>query len=343
MNARRERVVVVAPIAGVALARHVNAGDDVIPGATLFELADPAAIELLVEIEDVDAMRVAPGLAVTITSLGGARGWATARSIGSRRAWIAARSAAATRGCVPRPGTQRVGALDATDAQPLGLRVEAHIALPAKQVETRVPRSAVEIRDGRARVEVPHYGLLADERAVELGIADAAGSRSRASAAVPASPESRHDPCECPDGSTWRSTSVAGRRATDAAVRQRCEIVRARSRASTPTIDTALERARRRTRPSDHALDNALATTLDLARVRTRPSDPALDIALNSGVAAVSRRRRVLRHGSIGEAQRRHFLLFDVVPAIAALVSIPVLWHIGLTSVGVGCSRPCGC
>ena len=56
---------------------------------------------------------------------------------------------------------------------PIGLRVEAHIQLPAKQVDSRVPRSAVEVRDGHARVEVPHYGLLADERTVELGIADA--------------------------------------------------------------------------------------------------------------------------------------------------------------------------
>jgi hypothetical protein len=58
-------------------------------------------------------------------------------------------------------------------AQPIGLRVEAHIRLPVKQVDARVPRSAVEVRDGKARVEVPHYGLLADERTVELGVADA--------------------------------------------------------------------------------------------------------------------------------------------------------------------------
>ncbi|MBL9015848.1 MAG: biotin/lipoyl-binding protein, partial [Myxococcales bacterium] len=43
-NARRDRVVVVAPIAGVVLARHVDAGDGVVPGTTLFELADPTAI-----------------------------------------------------------------------------------------------------------------------------------------------------------------------------------------------------------------------------------------------------------------------------------------------------------
>lgn len=51
--------------------------------------------------------------------------------------------------------------------------------------------------------------------------------------------------------------------------------------------------------------------------------------------AAIARRGRVLSHGSISEAQRRHFLLFDVVPTVAALASLPVLWHIGLTGVGV--------
>lgn len=174
VTARRERSVVVAPIAGVLLARNVDAGDDVIPGETMFEVADPAAIELLVEIEDTDAARIAPGLAVTITSLGGAHEVGTGtidrvsprldrRTIGStdarmraetrvRRAWV--RWASST-------------------PQPIGLRVEARIALPVKEVETRVPRSAVEVHDGHARVEVPHYGLFADEREVELGIADA--------------------------------------------------------------------------------------------------------------------------------------------------------------------------
>lgn len=174
VTARRERAVVVAPIAGVLLARNVDAGDDVTPGATMFEVADPAAIELLVEIEDTDAMRVSPGLAVTITSLGGTHELGTGtidrvsprldrRTIGSTDA----RMRAETR--VRRAWVR----WDAPVAQPIGLRVEARILLPVKQVETRVPRNAVEVHDGHARVEVPHYGLFADERDVELGIADA--------------------------------------------------------------------------------------------------------------------------------------------------------------------------
>jgi stearoyl-CoA desaturase (delta-9 desaturase) len=63
----------------------------------------------------------------------------------------------------------------------------------------------------------------------------------------------------------------------------------------------------------------------------SRSSAPTLDL----GPPALSRRHRVMRHASIREAQRRHFLLFDVVPTAAALLAVPVLWHIGLTWVGV--------
>jgi stearoyl-CoA desaturase (delta-9 desaturase) len=67
----------------------------------------------------------------------------------------------------------------------------------------------------------------------------------------------------------------------------------------------------------------------------SRTSAPTIDVAFDLRPPALSRRRRVLRDDSIADAQRRHFLLFDVVPALAALVAIPVLWHIGLTWTGV--------
>jgi multidrug resistance efflux pump len=172
--ARRERSIVVAPIGGVVLSRHVDAGDGVIPGATMFELADPAATELLVEIEDIDAMRIAPGLSVSITALGGQRevGRGTIDRVSPRlnRRTIGSSDARMRAETQVRSAWVR---WDAKVVQPIGLRVEAHILLPAKQVSARVPRGAIEVRDGQARVEVPHYGLLADERTVELGVADA--------------------------------------------------------------------------------------------------------------------------------------------------------------------------
>jgi stearoyl-CoA desaturase (delta-9 desaturase) len=52
--------------------------------------------------------------------------------------------------------------------------------------------------------------------------------------------------------------------------------------------------------------------------------------------APLSRRRRILRDHSIAAAQRRHFILFDILPAIGAIAAVPLLWHIGLTWIGVG-------
>lgn len=172
-KARRARSVVVAPIAGVVLARKVDVGDTAVPGTTLFEVADPGATELLVEIEDVDAMRVRPGLQVSIRSLGGAYevGRGTIDRVSPRldHRTIGASDARMRAETQVRSAWVR---WDGSATQPIGLRLEAHIQLPPQQVDARVPRSAVEIHDGRARVEVPHYGLLADERTVELGLAD---------------------------------------------------------------------------------------------------------------------------------------------------------------------------
>jgi stearoyl-CoA desaturase (delta-9 desaturase) len=64
----------------------------------------------------------------------------------------------------------------------------------------------------------------------------------------------------------------------------------------------------------------------------SRASAPTIDVAVAFRPA---RPRRVMRHETIRDAQRRHFLLFDVLPTAAALASIPVLWHIGLSGVGI--------
>lgn len=88
------------------------------------------------------------------------------------------------------------------------------------------------------------------------------------------------------------------------------------SRASAPTIDVP--------RP-----------TIEIARPTIEIARPTIGVARDLGRPAASRRRRVLRDESIRAAERRHFLLFDVVPAVAAIVAVPVLWHIGLTWVGI--------
>ncbi|HUQ04057.1 MAG TPA: HlyD family efflux transporter periplasmic adaptor subunit [Kofleriaceae bacterium] len=174
-QARLDRAVVVSPVAGIVLSRHVDVGDTAAPGGILFEVADPVATELRIEIEELDALRVGPGMSVTITSPGGKR------ELGHGTTFRMS----------PQLGRRTIGATDArlrADSQvrsswvrwnddgaallPIGLRVEARIELPARQVEARVPRGAVKVEGGQAKVEVPGWNLFADLRAVKLGISD---------------------------------------------------------------------------------------------------------------------------------------------------------------------------
>lgn len=174
-RARRDRSVVVSPIAGVVLSRHIDAGDTAAPGVILFEVADPGATELHIEIEELDALRIGNGMAVTVTSQGGRQELGKGRisrvspQLGRRTIGASeARLRAETQVRSAWVGWNEVGGA----ILPIGLRVEARIELPGRQVEARVPRGAVRVEDGQAHIEVPGWNLLADQRPVVLGIAD---------------------------------------------------------------------------------------------------------------------------------------------------------------------------
>jgi stearoyl-CoA desaturase (delta-9 desaturase) len=118
------------------------------------------------------------------------------------------------------------------------------------------------------------------------------------------------------------------------------------SRASAPTIDTALDiRPTISRRPSpmtsptiSRPISPAIPPTISRTTPPTisRTTSPTIARTIAPAIPpAISRGRRVLHDESIAEAQRRHFLLFDVLPTIAAIIAIPVLWHIGLTSIGI--------
>lgn len=169
----------VAPIDGVVLARRVDPGDTISGAAAgtlppAFEIADDAHVELLVEIEEGDAMRVAPGMPVEVRTPGTGElvGRSTLDRVGARM-------------------TRRtIGAYDASErgegwvrsawvswgrgerALPLGQRLEATISLPPRHVEARVPRGAVRVLDGFAQVDVASALGWRPVR-VELGVADA--------------------------------------------------------------------------------------------------------------------------------------------------------------------------
>jgi HlyD family secretion protein len=175
---RLERTRIVAPIAGVILSRHIDEGDTVtaspLAEQTLFEIADPTRTEVLVEIEEPDATRIKEGLEVTLTMPGGrpvlARG--TLARIGAR---LQKRTVGADDARLRAENLVRSAWVEwkseGTEMLPIGKRVEAIVEMSPREVTSRVPRTAVIVRDGHAMVEVP-WGPLSSTQTVTLGAAD---------------------------------------------------------------------------------------------------------------------------------------------------------------------------
>lgn len=175
-----DKTRLIAPIDGVVLVRRIDPGDVVTGtgaglGAAAFELADASRTELRMEVEEVDASRLAPGLEAKIVQSGGSRqlGQGRVTRVGAQleRRTIGAHDAR-ERG----EGWVRAAWIDARwdegESVPLGQRVEVIVDLPPRQVTARVPRRAVTIREGHASVDVA-WALGFRETRVELGAADA--------------------------------------------------------------------------------------------------------------------------------------------------------------------------
>ena len=166
----------VAPAAGVVQARRLDPGDVVHPGPgpALFELADPTRTELRVEVEERDAGALAAGQEVTVTARGGGPALATGRLVRLAPA-LERRTIGAEEARVRADASVRAGFVEwegpAPDL-PIGLRLEAVIAGPPRQVAAAVPRAAVRLVHGQALVRTP-FGPLWRDRRVDLGLADA--------------------------------------------------------------------------------------------------------------------------------------------------------------------------
>jgi multidrug efflux pump subunit AcrA (membrane-fusion protein) len=168
---------VVAPIDGVVVGRLVDEGDTVTtsPSPTLlFEVADTDQTELMAEIEETDAISVTTGLDVVVTRPGGRERLATAR-LARVNARVRPRTIGASLARVRAETSVRPVWARWTDLAgpklPLGMRVEAVITLPPKNVKVRAPRAAIEVRDGEAVLRT--QGLFfARNLPVSLGAAD---------------------------------------------------------------------------------------------------------------------------------------------------------------------------
>jgi HlyD family secretion protein len=171
------RTRLVSPIDGVVLERRIDPGDTITGTATggallpLFEVADTNRLELRVEVEDRDATRLALGQTVVITREGG--GPVLARSTLTRLGPQMSNRVISLGGPRVRADGRIRAAWAPLDGAGLviGQQLEASVVLAHRQVEARVPRNAVQIRDGQAVVDVL-WGPLAREVPVQLGSAD---------------------------------------------------------------------------------------------------------------------------------------------------------------------------
>ncbi|MCC6523831.1 MAG: biotin/lipoyl-binding protein [Polyangiaceae bacterium] len=168
------RARLVAPIAGTVLARRVDPGDttSIGPGSiAVFEIADVAHNELRLEVEEPDVDVLAVGVELTVVRLGGAAvGQARVRRVAER---MERRAIGAEDARVRSDGLVRAAWAEwqSPTELPIGLRLEAWIERPEREVALRLPREAVVVRDGGAWVEVP-FLLWSRSRRVALGASD---------------------------------------------------------------------------------------------------------------------------------------------------------------------------
>lgn len=168
---------VTAPISGTVLARHAALGDSVSatpdPGTPpLFELAELSRTMVRAEVEEVDANRVATGMPVSVQTIGGRVLLGTGTVVRA-----AERIEPRTIGNGGSRDNVRVVWVDAAwdpaiPSPRVGQQVEVAIRLPPIHAERVLPRRAIDVRNGKAYVEVP-WGLGWRSVQVELGATDA--------------------------------------------------------------------------------------------------------------------------------------------------------------------------
>lgn len=181
----QERIPIVAPVEGRILRVLQESEGVVAPGAALFEIGDPRALEAVVDLLSVDAVRVRPGATAIID------GWGQAQRL---RAHVrSVEPAAFTRISALGVEEQRVNVVLDFDSphrawEGLGdaYRIEAKILVYERPKALQVPASAVfrrendwvvyRVQGGNARIAKVEIGERND-RAIEIRSGLAAGDR----------------------------------------------------------------------------------------------------------------------------------------------------------------------
>lgn len=152
-----------APIAGVILERHCEAGDYALAaehGAPrpLFVLVDPSRTEVRLEVEEADASALTVGLAAQVKQVGGEQTAAGSGHVERVSARLERRTIGADDARVRAEGLVRVGTIKWDGERPdwpLGARVDVVLQVRHRDATIRVPRGALSVRDGRHVVEQP--------------------------------------------------------------------------------------------------------------------------------------------------------------------------------------------
>lgn len=151
---QRERRVLRAPFAGVILERPVDPGQTVSTTSVIYRFADLSAPQVTVEVDEIYAAEIRPGMEATISLPG------EAQTLEARVAHIEPRVNPAT-----GARNVRLSLVDKALDVPSGLTVTVNLIIEQRERAISVPRSALILSsDGaRARVIGPD-GLVAERR-----------------------------------------------------------------------------------------------------------------------------------------------------------------------------------
>lgn len=164
LAARRSKLSITAPFAGVVTKKTAEIGEGKLPGAPLFVLADPSASYVEAQIDEADAARVRVGQAVRMMPEA-YRGETISGRVSAVRPTVEASkevSRANTISIAPDPGSKPLR---------LGMSVDIEVLTGGKDNVLLVPSSAVMERDGKKFVYLASGGSVV-RRDVTAGISN---------------------------------------------------------------------------------------------------------------------------------------------------------------------------
>lgn len=154
---QRDRRVLRAPFAGVILERLVDPGQTVGIDSIIYRLADLSSPEISIEVDEIYAAEIRPGMEATI-SLPGQDGLLQAKVLHVEPRVDPATGARAV----------RLGLLNAAIDAPSGLTVTVNLVIERRKSAISVPRSAIILSGSGAKVRIVGPDKIVTERTISF-------------------------------------------------------------------------------------------------------------------------------------------------------------------------------